>query len=183
MTKALALAVLVAALCLAQIPAAAFQNPPNNPAVEEPLPDAIIFAGVSADPNGGVADVSADVGGAKLVTSSTYLGIAAHVSKGTTPGARLSTKVQPHVAQFLGRFRGAALFWTAAGGLDVVAQQSPTSPAQMVTNFGYTVGSGPLVSIPLGKRKTYLQPHAEVTKGSMQNLGWRGGANLAWGSE
>lgn len=148
----------------------------------EASPAVVLFTGASADPNGTTTDASIDLGGAKLVGSSVYLGGVIHVSKATAPGVRISTKLQLHVARLLTPFRSAKIYWTAELGPDFVAQQSePIPPGTGVTNVGYAIGSGPLASIPIG-RGAYLMPHAEVTKGSMQDLGWRGGILIGFGS-
>lgn len=161
-----------------------------QPAVST-TPSVLGFFGVSADPNGSVNDIQMDIGVAKLVNSSTYVGIAAHLSKGVTPGERLGTKVQLHVAQKLFPFRSATFFWTAEAGPDISSQaltQPATSTATTAATsttqlqIGYAIGSGPLLSIPIGKG-IYLAPHAEVVKGSLQDLGWRGGILFMFGDK
>lgn len=152
-------------------------------------PTVVGFIGVSADPNGGIGDVQGDLGVAKLIGSSTYLGIAAHLSKGIEPGKRLSTKIQAHVAQRLFPFKKASFFWTAELGPEFTSQlinqtavktAAPATPTEL--QVGYAVGSGPMLSIPIGKA-FYLQPHAEVTKGSLQDVGWRGGLLFTFGDK
>lgn len=165
-------ALLTLALALSAPAQTATNNPPDN---------TVGFVGVSADPNGGVASTAADIGVAKLVGTGTYLGVVAHLaSKGVTP-FQLTTKVQLHLAQRLPFDFGAmSTYWTAEVGPEFMSGVTG-QPITTQLQVGYAVGSGPLVSIPLGKH-TYLMPHAEVTKGSLQDLGWRGGVLFGFGS-
>jgi hypothetical protein len=144
------------------------------------------FVGISGDPNGSVNDVQADLGVAKLISSSTYLGIVAHLSKGIMPGQRLSTKVQLHIAQQLFPFRGATFYWTGEVGPEFTSQLLPQGSAAAAgaaqLQVGYAVGSGPMISIPIG-HAVYLAPHVEAVKGSLQDLGWRGGVLFMFGDK
>jgi hypothetical protein len=148
------------------------------------LPNLVFFAGASADPNGGVMSASTDIGGAKLIGTGTYLGGVAHVGPKSLSPVQISTKIQFHVAQRILTFRNAPLFWTAEVGPDIATATGVTAAGLATatgTDIGYTVGSGPMASIPLGK-SMYLMPHAEITKGSLADVGWRAGLLLGWGS-
>lgn len=151
------------------------------------LPNLVFFAGGSYEPNGGLQSASVEVGGAKLIGAGTYLGAVAHLgSKGVTP-FQIKTRIQFHGAQKVVTFRGTPIFWSGEVGPDFTASTPPASPAAAVTaaigtNIGYSVGSGPMASIAIGKR-TYLMPHAEIVKGSLQDLGWRAGVLFGFGSD
>ncbi len=144
------------------------------------LPSTIFFVGASADPNERQSSATVDVGGAKLTGASTYLGVVAHLgSKHVTP-FQISTRIQFHVAQKLMTFHGWPVFWTGEVGPDFAAATPATATSG--TNIGYAVGSGPMVSIPI-RKSVYIAPHAEITKGSLQDLGWRGGILIIFGGD
>ena len=153
------------------------------------LPSSVFFFGPAYDPGQAPPQAAAgQIGGAKLVSDSVYLGAVASIgSKGVTPW-QAKTSIQFHSAERFWTFRGMPLFWTQEAGPDIAASTAAVSAGSkpvvtnVGTNIGYKAGSGLLVSLPLG-RGWYLMPHAEVVKGSLQDLGWKAGVLFALGDK